>query len=874
MNTNLIYVSKEKAQVSNDKDGTFINEISNGIVINKGDEISIQGVAINSNGVGSDVIEIPSKLKDYDYLPNRNILRMGMYINHNRDFTCKLPTNNFDVPFTNRSIDYNYGYLKQDGVATLPYGNNATKILNANGYGSRYYVGTFTKIQDDVDAVINPPFSTTDVEPFTYNGLMPSQLTFNFLTTDLDFSVDSGYDNPDNIANKITEDFHSADISPQTSVLSEDEAKPYGIDNKTQTAQILPINATNQFISASKGSASYIVFGVPRPVLNTPSPPVVYSLYQSLIGASNPYYLYYGSRIQTAEVLKANTLLNYYYTQTEFQYPPFDGEIITLLDTPLDITNAYAIYNDGYTFATNIPYTQYYLRKVRDFIHSQKILKEGTIETTEGLESNKASIYEWDFILGKYDDSNAVQFLDKSLGKGSYLASRLRPSTDPITLEGGYSRTSCFFDEALFTKAYIDNNGDATIKISNASVSTDGQLLNPKQTAKKYDINVVPIDTGVNGNNQIVMGFIVKAKDWSSTGYKFKKGGFCLIDMTFYQPYNECVLIMNPNASASKTNDVFGDLLKRIQLGSPNINMAFDGTRGRFALENMYFANYIPNNESTDDVVATAGNEVITANYLYSSEAQSNRFGIVGGKLVAFLKYSQSGLGIMDIGLVKEDGTAVFIGTSSQLIKEYEKSLLRTLGFTFKQLTNSYGLPEAIYTNRHYNSTKKLPIPNFFPYPLTNNPEIDTAKNISIATNDSGKLPMFNLNNERSGLEVNISSVSSKTYAVNLPNKLLYPYWLIQSDIIEGVSFNTENSGQPQNIVAVCNRAYVSGDFAFSFQNSYSFKATNSFVLTSIKTTILNPDLSPADVDDRTAVIYQVVSPIKAFEVPEEPIKK
>ena len=64
----------------------------------------------------------------------------------------------------------------------------------------------------------------------------------------------------------------------------------------------------------------------------------------------------------------------------------------------------------------------------------------------------------------------------------------------------------------------------------------------------------------------------------------------------------------------------------------------------------------------------------------------------------------------------------------------------------------------------------------------------------------------------------------------------------------------------------ICNKAYTNLDYGYSFGTQYSFKATKSFVISGIKTSILKPDLTPADIDKGTAVIYKVVSPIKYFE--------
>ncbi len=146
---------------------------------------------------------------------------------------------------------------------------------------------------------------------------------------------------------------------------------------------------------------------------------------------------------------------------------------------------------------------------------------------------------------------------------------------------------------------------------------------------------------------------------------------------------------------------------------------------------------------------------------------------------------------------------------------------------------------------------------------------METALNIALSVNDSN-LPMFNLSTERLYLNINISAETDTCYATQLPIKLVTPFYLIKSDIFEGeVLFNSENNGATESIMLVCNKAYTSGDYAYSFGTQYSFKATKSFVISAIKTAILKPDLTPADIDDGTAVIYKVVKPIKFFQEQE-----
>ena len=162
-----------------------------------------------------------------------------------------------------------------------------------------------------------------------------------------------------------------------------------------------------------------------------------------------------------------------------------------------------------------------------------------------------------------------------------------------------------------------------------------------------------------------------------------------------------------------------------------------------------------------------------------------------------------------------------------------------------------------------------------FPSPFTTNARFDSTINQSLSSNDSN-LPLFDLQNSRNILNVNIAATSDNAYAVKAPNKLAFAYWLIQSDIIDGVKF-TSNEGQPNPVLAVCSRSYISGNFAYSFQSTNAVVATHDFVLTGIKTRVLNPDYSPATVDSKTSIIYKIQGPnrqLEANKIAEEMAKE
>ena len=306
-----------------------------------------------------------------------------------------------------------------------------------------------------------------------------------------------------------------------------------------------------------------------------------------------------------------------------------------------------------------------------------------------------------------------------------------------------------------------------------------------------------------------------------------------------------------------------------MSIGAPDMTCQFDDQRGRFALKNMYWFNRIGN---TLDAGKDADNplnpdpeqEVITANKL-----ATNYFVTRTPQTIYFTEYAQSGVGLVDISVLDEEENRYVIDKydPQDIDAKFTGSLLERLGFTYNGLINMNGRPEAIFQEQYFNTLEKTAYATFFPYPLTCNPEIDTTFNQYISVNNYGA-PVFNLNTQNDDTNINISASSAFIYAQNLPRKLASPYWIIASDIIDGVKFVKD--GIPVNCLAVCNRSYISGDFAFSFATDYKFKADIPFTLSSIKTKVLTQDLLPADIDNGTSIIYKIEKAYQQEQLQEE----
>jgi hypothetical protein len=102
-------------------------------------------------------------------------------------------------------------------------------------------------------------------------------------------------------------------------------------------------------------------------------------------------------------------------------------------------------------------------------------------------------------------------------------------------------------------------------------------------------------------------------------------------------------------------------------------------------------------------------------------------------------------------------------------------------------------------------------------------------------------------------------ATSIKLVAPNLPRKMLKPYYCIRSDIIDKPHYlGGEDNEAKLPVVAVCDKQYSSTDFIFSSESDYIFTITKNKKITSITTSIHDPNQSFSRVNNDSAVIYKI----------------
>ncbi len=109
------------------------------------------------------------------------------------------------------------------------------------------------------------------------------------------------------------------------------------------------------------------------------------------------------------------------------------------------------------------------------------------------------------------------------------------------------------------------------------------------------------------------------------------------------------------------------------------------------------------------------------------------------------------------------------------------------------------------------------------------------------------------------------TQTSVKILADGLPVKMNTPYLLVKSDIVQdtkyygmGVDNNNYTTGQCLPIVGVVNKENGFGDYYFQTISQMAFTITKPSTLSAITTSIHNPDMSMARLENDSAVIYKV----------------
>jgi hypothetical protein len=118
---------------------------------------------------------------------------------------------------------------------------------------------------------------------------------------------------------------------------------------------------------------------------------------------------------------------------------------------------------------------------------------------------------------------------------------------------------------------------------------------------------------------------------------------------------------------------------------------------------------------------------------------------------------------------------------------------------------------------------------------------------------------VFNTPGVNTYAPVSLTQTSIEIVAKNLPRRMLRPYYLLKSNIIDYNSLlGSKDSGQNFNIAGIIDKQYSGGDFFFFTSNTIEFTITKPITLTSIQNSIHDPDGSFASINSDSSIIYKI----------------
>lgn len=425
----------------------------------------------------------------------------------------------------------------------------------------------------------------------------------------------------------------------------------------------------------------------------------------------------------------------------------------------------------------------------------------------------------------------------------------------------------------------------------------------------KYYWAVAITTDGIGFNQQIfneirnASGFVIER--YRTIGYDLHFNGYGNASICLYAGYldsfidraNPSNLLGHPfKAVAQDTGTTYRDEWifqnwRQYYCGANNPLITFDTQASRFSFQQLYTAEQIGNvasagNSESYPVIDDADSKVykVNKNLLavsyapdmipYLSEIQAkNPTGGVNAQ-------TSNNLNIFPFSVMDSHG-GIFLENMAVPENKWDESLWGILGFSYNQFNSSTTLSRQTRINDVVTIDNiGKPTTNANIVPSTLNEWV--VNQIGVPLYSQQIPPSFRPTTETSQMPVilqdavmisypsiNVTQTSAQINAEKLPRKMLRPYFLIKSDIIDNVSYiGGEDSGQNLPVIYVVNKENAFGDFFFQADSPIEFTITRPNTISSITTSIHNPDMTLATLTDDSSIIYKITKMNKSNLMP------
>ena len=216
----------------------WTTKIQSGIPLEIGDQISVEATMIQQKGSPEETIEFSggNNIKNpFGYVDNAALLTISFYITNRQQFNCPLPLRGMLIK---NSVPY--ASTLNFGLPDLTTFDNFKNAYPYRGIEGMYKNGTTYSEVDGGGVFSRPPAPLDDTSPIRLYLWNSDGLFKSFQTPDGDIighdqvpiktkekfevAVPAGFNTPDNVAQRITEQFHQRDGDPESSFAGWDES--------------------------------------------------------------------------------------------------------------------------------------------------------------------------------------------------------------------------------------------------------------------------------------------------------------------------------------------------------------------------------------------------------------------------------------------------------------------------------------------------------------------------------------------------------------------------------------------------------------------------------------------------------------------------
>jgi hypothetical protein len=346
--------------------------------------------------------------------------------------------------------------------------------------------------------------------------------------------------------------------------------------------------------------------------------------------------------------------------------------------------------------------------------------------------------------------------------------------------------------------------------------------------------------------------------------------------------------------------------MDRIYLGANKPLINFDESQSRFTIENLHTPEYIGNlwnagSVSKEGSAADPGEESVDENpnanvpcYKINKklnrtnyntdmspyQARNKTMSDIPGTPATFATEISAHNFNIDTQTIFDSMSGLFIEDFGMPEKYWDRSLWGLMGFSYSQFHPT----SANKVNRQTRITNGETL-NYMEFPTTcqkvvMDDSLEWTRNIfdkpvfnpqpftyqiphsSVSADNTAWFANVNP-------EIVVSGSSVAITAENLPTKTLRPYFTIRSDLIKQRNFvGSQDAGQPLPVVGVVDKMNGQGDFFFQQSSDLIFTNTTKRTITSITTSIHDPDGRLARVDKNSSVLYRINKHVNADLTP------